>query len=463
MQTIEQLLRTALPDATITGSIFFDTIDIAVDSRSIKPGQLFLAIAGARQDGHDFLEQALDAGAVGLIVDKNRYHCVEKLPARKQAGICMICVDDTLEALARIAYTWRMQFDYPVIGITGSVGKTSTKELLRHILVQHEGDYYVSAGNLNTRIGVPLCMLQMRAHHRAAIFEVGIARRGEMKRIVAMLRPTNALITSIRHQHMDGLGLLADIALEKRTIFNYFKEDNIGIVNGDQPLLAQIGYTHPVIKFGLKTTNQIQARKVAIEGGKTSFVLKIYRERFPVIISSPHHAVVLNSLAAAAVAHVLGVPASIIVKAIQNPPTVAQRFEIKAMSVARGSMIDDCYNANPESVKQALLALEHIETPARKIVVLGDMLGLGAQAPFWHRQLGRFLRKISSLHHLILVGSLTEWTKKALPVDLCYDHVANWQEAADVLRGHLTNNEAIVLVKGSLDMHLDKLVGQFTK
>src|SRR5690606_28378310 len=155
-----------------------------------------------------------------------------------------IAVPDTLQGLIRLAMAWRDQFSYPVIGITGSVGKTSTKEMIVNICKKANINYVASHGNQNTKIGLALNILRMREKHNVALFEVGISKRGEMVQLARMMKPTSAVITSIGHSHMEGLGSLSDIALEKRSIFHCFTEESIGIINGDIPMLSDIGYTH---------------------------------------------------------------------------------------------------------------------------------------------------------------------------------------------------------------------------
>lgn len=282
-----------------------------------------------------------------------------------------------------------------------------------------------------------------------------------MADLAHIIRPTTALITMIGHSHMEGLGSLQDIALEKRDIFKFFSEESIGIVNGDIPILSQVSYSHPVIKFGSKMTNQIQARKIRIAGSHISFILKIYKEKYPIILKQPHTGAVFNALAATAAAHLLQVPASTIVSVIQSLVPVSGRFEQCTLRKGKGGIvISDCYNANPESMKAALLALQQIETNAQKIAVLGDMLELGVNSPFWHRQLGRFLRKVPSLKHVILVGSLVHWTKRTAPVGIKIELVPTWQDAVSKLEEKL-HQESVVLVKGSGAMGLRNLVNLF--
>ncbi len=460
MQFDERFITSAVPEAIFLATALSKDMHFSIDTRTLQPGDIFVAVPGVHADGHDFAVMALKNGAAGVIAQIDKKDIFSKLSAKDRAGKLIVLVPDTQRALCQLAAAWRAQFSYPVVGITGSVGKTSTKQLLTAMLDAHGVPYLVSQGNQNTSLGIALNMLRMRPEHQMAIFEVGISRRGEMAFLAALLRPTTAVITGIGHAHMEGLGSLADIALEKRDLFKYFTEHNIGIINGDQPLLARVAYAHPVIKFGTKTTNQIQARKIRLAGVHASFVLKLYKEKLPVTLGNPHQGAVFNALAATAAAYQLGVSSAAIVQGLQKPVPVSGRFEQRKIKATRGTIINDCYNANPESMKAALLAFQQVATDAQKIAVLGDMLELGVGSPFWHRQLGRFLRKVPSLTHVILVGKLVAWTKKTAPLGLSIETAPTWQEAIAKLESRL-HKESLVLVKGSHGMQLGNLVNHF--
>ena len=459
MQFDKSFVTKIVPETSILFGHFPTEATFSIDSRSLETGNIFVAIKGAGHDGHDFIVEAFKKGAAGAIVAEAKKDVLQKIKGLDTKLI--LIVPDPLEALIQFAAKWRSQFSYPVIAITGSVGKTSTKELLAQIMTQAGKKYLVSNGNQNTRIGLALNMLRMRADHELAIFEVGISKRGEMADLAGLLRSTSAAITNIGHQHMDGLGSLHDIALEKRDVFKYFTENSIGIINGDQPILAHVSYSHPVIKFGSKTTNQIQARKMRIAGSQISFVLKIYKKKYSIVLEHPHVGSVFNVLTATAAAHWLGVSDEVIIDAIQKPCVVEGRFEERAVNNNQGTLINDCYNANPESMKAALLAFQQIETKSPKIAILGDMLGLGVNSPFWHRQVGRFLRKVPSLNKVILVGNLIAWVKKTAPVGLRVEVVASWQEAIQKIESEL-DSKPTILVKGSRDVGLDNIVSALT-
>lgn len=462
MRLDEHFFKNALQEVAIVQNNFPEDMSFCIDTRKLEKGDIFVALTGAVQDGHEFIEDAVKKGAAGLIIAQAKKNCLKTISEKILSALLVVIVPDTRVALIRLAAAWRSEFKYPVVCITGSVGKTSTKETLCNIFDVYGKHYVASAGNHNTVLGLALSILHMRPEHEMAIFELGINKRGEMKELVALAKPTIALITCIGHAHMEGLGSICDIAAEKRDIFSLFKEDNIGIINGDQPLLAHVSYSHPVVKFGSKTTNQIQARKVQQGSDCVSFILKLYGRKFKILLKTNHNGAVYNTLAAVALAHLLKIPTETIITAIQMPLVVAGRFEHRSLKAGNGIMINDCYNASPESMKAALLALQKIETPAQKIAILGDMGELGINSPFWHRQLGRFLRKVPSLGRVILVGSLVEWTKKTIPVNLPIDHVANWQEAVKLLETR-PPNDSLILVKGSRAMGLDNLVTTLTK
>lgn len=454
-------IQETLPDVSILYGTCPQNPDFSVDSRTIKPGDIFVALPGAHVDGHAFVEDALRKGASGAIIAHAQRNVLESCDKKLLKAAYIVSVPDPLHALVELARVWRAQFSFPLLAVTGSVGKTSTKELIAHIVRLGGKQCIASQGNQNTLIGVALNILRMRDTHEVALFEVGINQRGEMEKIANILRPTHALITNIGHCHMEGLGSLADIALEKRALFSFFSEQNIGIVNGDQSVLSHVSYRHPVLKFGSKTTNQVQARKIAISGSHISFVLKIYQKKYNIIIKQSHAGVIFNSLAAASAAHLLEIPIEVIIQGIQQPPVIQQRFEQCNLARHKGILIDDCYNANPESMKAALLAFQEIKTRAPKLAILGDMLELGVDSPFWHRQLGRFLRKIPSLDKVILVGNMVKWTKKTAPFGLSVELVDSWQEAAECLERTIDQQEVAVLVKGSLGVGLRHLVDRF--
>ncbi|MDP3787688.1 MAG: UDP-N-acetylmuramoyl-tripeptide--D-alanyl-D-alanine ligase [Candidatus Chromulinivorax sp.] len=456
MQLDKEFVKNALSNAQMINGDFAPNSSFSVDTRTLQPGDVFVALPGLQCDGHQFVGDALAKKASGLLVAQTQRAELEKLYGSALQSVKILYVENTLAALVNLAKEWRSKFTYPVIGITGSVGKTSTKEMVANILRTSGEPFYVSYGNQNTIIGVALNILKMRPGYKAAIFEVGISDRGAMAKIADMLQPTYALITGIGHAHMQGLGSLADVAAEKRAIFSCFSDANIGIVNGDQDVLASISYAYPVLKFGLKTSNQIQARKIVIKNNVITFVAKIYKKKYSIMLHGSHEGAVMNTLAALSIAHMIDVPTDVAVAGVQKPLAVQGRFEF-CHTADHGVFVNDSYNANPESVKAGLLAFNAYESDLNRIVVLGDMLELGTDSPFWHRQIGRFLRKISGIKHLILVGPMSLWTKKTAPLGLAIEYFETWQQALPAIQ-KITNEKTITFVKASNGVGLQNII-----
>jgi UDP-N-acetylmuramoyl-tripeptide--D-alanyl-D-alanine ligase len=461
MRLTTEFIARALSDARIEQSADLSGASFSVDSRTLKKGDVFVALSGATTDGHNFVAEAVRKGAGALFLEFDKKECLRPCDQKLVADMPIIWVNNTLKSLIDLATTWRTQFTYPILGITGSIGKTSTKELLASIVQRAGKKCLMSHGNQNTAIGSALNILRMSQDYDCAIFELGISKRGEMEKIVHIIKPTIGIITYIGHSHMEGLGSLADIANEKRKLFNYFKEDNIGIINGDQPFLVPISYPHPIVKFGLKTTNQVQARKVIMRDSRAHFILKLYGKKYTVDLPYNHAGMINNVLASIAAAYILRIPDAVILEGIKDITCVEGRFEIRAMKQGSSTVINDAYNASPESMKAALLAFDKIEVVGKKIAVLGDMLELGLNSAFWHRQLGRFLRKVPTIRHVILVGKEVEWTKKTVPFGVSVTLVATWQEAQKIALD-MVGDHGCMLVKGSQRMGLRNLVDYLT-
>lgn len=457
MSLDNSFLSKILNDAQILQGEISNNKGFSVDSRTIKQDEIFVALNGSNFDGHDFISQALENGACGLIISKDKKSSLDKVDKKLLKNKFILVLDDVLSSLLKLVKAWRKEFEIPVVGITGSVGKTSTKEILSNILSLSGKKYFVSKGNQNTVVGLILNFLQLKKDCEVAIFELGIGKRGEMEQLVSIVKPTLAIVTALGHSHMSGLGSINEIAIEKRQIFKYLKENNIGVINGDQPLLASVGYKHPVVKFGSKTTNQIQARKIKVDSNGLSFVLKLYNKKYNIQIPVYSESYAYNCLGAASLATLMGISNDIIVKSIQKPVYVKGRFEFKTMIKNWGVLIDDCYNASPESVKSAILAFENVQCEGKKIFVFSDMFELGQESAFWHRQIGRFLQKAPSVNKVILVGSEVKWTAKTLPVNLDMELVSNWQDAIKSLELELVDNSK-VLVKGSTNGYKTGLV-----
>lgn len=450
-----------LPQSFIQGFFPHDA-NFSVDTRTLQQGDIFIALKGDHVDGHDFLDQAIEKGASGFMLSASEQTALMKKYKKEFNNKAVLFVPDTMQALIQLAHAWRSQFSYPVVAITGSVGKTTTKEMVRNILKQTDLKHIVSSGNQNTLIGVSINILKMKPEHQVAVFELGIAQVASMKKLAALLRPTYAVITYVGHSHMQGLKTLATVVHEKREVFSTFTQSSIGIINGDQPELAKISYIHPVIRFGKKTTNQIQARKIVCKNNAISFIAKIYQKKYPVLLQTCSQVRVMNALAAISVGKLLQIPDEVLIQGIQEPVVVQGRFQV--LPHESGSvLIHDAYNSNPESVKASLQAFDQYKTSLKKIIVLGDMMELGEESIFWHRQMGRMICKLSNIFCVVLIGKHVEVTKKTLPIGVKSYSFENIEEAQNVLKNMLLEKDKICLFKASNSMRFDQLVQYLQK
>ncbi|MFA5074903.1 MAG: UDP-N-acetylmuramoyl-tripeptide--D-alanyl-D-alanine ligase [Candidatus Babeliales bacterium] len=461
-------LRYALPNSEKINDNIFDNKNIAgitIDSRVVKTDQIFLALQGDKFDGHDFLESALDNGAIGLIIEKSKENFLKKIHKEKLENKLIIKVENSLKALAELAKNYRQRFDYPVIGITGSIGKTSTKEILKNILNCAQISAYISFKNQNNLIGLSLNILNMKKSDKLAIFELGINNIGEMDELVDILRPNMAVVTRIAFAHAQGLGDIASICREKLKIFKYFKFSEVGFVCGDQPQLCSFNHSYPIIKFGIKTKNHIQARKITILPDSLKFILKIYKKNYKITMNNNHPGLVNNALAASSVAQFLNIDINYIISGLQTYNSFENRFEKKILKQNSGVLISDCYNASPESMKMAIFAFGKMSCDGPRIAVIGDMLELGEKQVYWHRQLGKMFCKALNVDHVILVGNLAKIAAKTLPVTIKIDFAIDWQSAKDRLEKLLqtySEKKPLILVKASRGVGLLNLVKELS-
>ncbi len=364
---------------TLSGNANDDTCvtDFEVDSRKVIPGGVFVAAPGEHADGHSFAKAALDKGAILLIVSKTPQEFCSGTGENIQDWGSYVLVEDTLQALKDIAEYYRSKLNVKVVGITGSSGKTSTKELIAEVL---SGKYSVlkTEGNFNNEIGVPLTLLRIRSTHQAAVVEMGISDFGEMHRLSRMAKPDICVITNIGQSHLDNLKSRDGILKAKSEIFDFMAQDAEICLNGEDDKLAGLGLIkgrRPLF-FGLGTgKNQtVYASDIKSLGlWGSDAVIHIGEETFPVHVPLPGTHMVLNAAAAACVASVMGLTPRQIAEGIERTKPVSGRERLIRME--RYTVIDDCYNANPASMKAALDLLSLADT--EKVAILGDMFGLG--------------------------------------------------------------------------------------
>ncbi len=369
---------------------------VVIDSRKIEKNGIFIATKGERADGHDFIPQVAQKGALGVVCEKEP----------ENSDIPYILVRDSFQALKDIAEFYRRELSIPVIGITGSVGKTSTKEMIASVL--SEGFCVLKTeGNFNNEVGLPLTILRIRKEHEAAVLEMGISNFGEMHRLSKIARPDMCVITNIGQCHLENLGSREGVLRAKSEILDYANPEGHVFINGDDDVLCRIkkkGIYEPV-RFGQNPVNEVFASNVTNRGLLGSkAVIHMGLEVFPIEIPLPGIHMVNNALAAAAVGKCMGLTREQIQAGILKAEAVGGRSHV--ISLPAYTVIDDCYNANPISMKAAIDLLTM--AIGRKVAVLGDMFELGEGENKLHEEVGNYAAQ-KEIDVLIFTGTLSKW------------------------------------------------------
>lgn len=424
-----------------------DTVvtNVCCDSREVREGTLFVPIRGEKVDAHLFIESCVEKGAATLT----------EFPAPPDAVKPYIQVSDTRSALQALAAAYRNRSRAVLIGVTGSVGKTSTKEMIAAAL--SKGLCVMKTqGNKNSQIGLPLTMFDIKAEHEAAVIEMGMSEFGEMDRLADIARPDMAVMTNIGTAHIENLGSQQNILSEKFRIAKHFTKDSILFLNGDDPLLKTLHGKQPfrTVTFGLGTDNDYHAEHIRTEGYHTRFICQGKEWEIPAL---GEHSV-RNALAALAVGKALGLEDTVIQEGLltyRNAPMRQQFHELPDGVL----LMDDSYNASPEAVKVSLDVLKSV-AKGRTTAVLADMLELGEQSAALHYAVGKHLAEIG-IHRLLAVGALSEHTAQGAVENGCSEvyHFTNNREAYESLSASIEPQEAI-LVKGSRGMHTEEIVKQ---
>ncbi len=426
-----------------------DFAEVLIDSRRVHPGDLFLALPGAHADGHDFVAAAAQAGAAGAVVSR-----------RVAAVLPQILVDDVARALTLAGAAWRALFRGPVLGVAGSNGKTTTKEMLSAILAQR-GECLATAGNLNNHLGVPLTLLRLAGRHHSAVIEMGANRAGEVAELVALAKPGVGLITNAGAEHLEGFGTLEGVARAEGEMVAGLAADGVAIINADDeyaPLWR--GMTRArVVDFGFSSGVQVRAADLRLEAGAggfaTRFTLHSPGGSVPVALALAGRHNVSNALAAAAAALAAGATLAQVAAGLGSVQAVAGRLQFRPL--AGGAwLVDDSYNANPSSARAALEVLH--ELPGRHWLVLGDMAELGAHAVDSHRELGTLARSLG-VERLYCFGALA-----ALAADTFGAGAERHSDMDALVRavGGTLPGDVRLLVKGSRVNRLERLVAALT-
>jgi UDP-N-acetylmuramoyl-tripeptide--D-alanyl-D-alanine ligase len=425
---------------------------VTIDSRNVPAGSLFVAIAGARFDGHDFLDDAVRAGAAGCLVRLGH-----KAPERAS---CAIAVEDTTRALGALAAGHRRRHAGPLVAITGSNGKTTTKEMCAAIFAV-SGPCLKNEGNLNNEFGLPITLLRRGAEHKSVVVELGMNHRGEIARLAAIAQPRVGVITNAGTAHIEHLGSRENIALEKGDLVAALEADATAVLNADDPLvLAQATRTRArVVRFGRGEQADVRADGVsATHDGRHRFALSAPQGKVEVSVAGLGETTVPNALAAAAAALASGVSLADVAAGLRHYSPVAGR--LTPIALARGGLlIDDTYNANPQSMEVALRTLARGDG-GRRIAVLGDMGELGEYGADAHRDAGALAAQLG-IDRLYAVGSHAGEVvaaARAAGMDAASLHAGrDWEETAQRVLDGLAAGDR-VLVKGSRSMKMERIV-----
>lgn len=428
---------------------------VTTDTRTLQRGALFVALRGTRFDGHDFVKQALENGAAAAMVDT----AATPQALGVSADAPLLVVDDTLLALGKLAAHWRQQFAIPLIAVTGSNGKTTVKEMLSAILAAHTQDssaVLATQGNFNNNIGMPLTLLQLRAHHRYAVIEMGMNHSGEIDYLTHLARPTVALVNNAHAAHVGEVGSVEKIAHAKGEIFSGLNESGVAVLNADDdyaPLWRDLNVGRDILDFGLHPQARVYGRYQLLNPG-AQLDIRLPNAEIQTRLQVPGVHNVRNALAAAAAAHAAGASAQAISAGLAEFTGVKGRLQKR--TVLRGAVfIDDSYNANPDSVKAAIDVLA--SSADEKILVLGDMGELGAASAQLHHDIGVYARN-KGIHALFCLGDMSRHAAAAFGVH--GRHFERIQELLADLENRLSPT-VTVLVKGSRFMEMERVVKSF--
>lgn len=442
---------------------------VCINSREITEGALFVPLIGEKVDAHRFIEMAFEKGAAAVFTSEHKT-CEDSMKER-----AFIQVEDTKKALQDFATYYRSQFSLPVIGVTGSVGKTTTKEMIAAAL---ETKYKVlkTEGNKNSQIGLSLMMFEIEEDTQIAVIEMGMSEEGEMKRLAEIARPETAVMTNIGVSHIGQLGSKENIRREKLAIINACKEGGMLYLNADDELLEQVGKEEismspqseealkhmQCVYYGISEKADVRAEKIKTRGEETFFDFVYQGKKEPVILSVPGMHNVRNALTALAVAMQYGIEAGAAKEGLKIYKPIAMRGQIYENNGIK--IIDDTYNASPDSMKSGIDVLLTLTDRKRRITVFGDVLELGSVSYECHYEVGVYLSsketERNKIDYLVTVGEEAKTIAKAVKErsrSIVAESFDDNAEAVSYLKKILCPGDGI-LIKGSRGMHMEDIV-----
>lgn len=444
--------------AEVIGGGIPETVEaVGTDTRSLPPGCLFVALRGENFDGHTFIDEAVRQGSRAIVIDKEGAAARNDLDS---LGVACLVVEDTLQAYGEIAAYHRRELARPVAAITGSNGKTTTKELLAAALGAR-GSVHKTAGNYNNLIGVPKTLLDWRGYQWASVVEMGMNAPGEIRRLVEIAAPSVGVITNVAAAHLEGLGTIEAVAKAKGELFEGLPENAVGIVNADDPLIESICVpllqNRNCFRFGESSESDIRIKEYrnTLDGLSIDLLVEGRPLEVELPICGSHNA--YNCAAAVAVAYALGSTLSTIGEGLSDVEVPGGRLRLLQDLPAGIHVIDDTYNANPASMKAAFGTLRELAKNARCIAVLGEMYELGDQSDVFHRETGR-AAALSGIELVFALGTMGQYIAEGASgggaqaesfgsIDALYERLG-----AEVAGGDW------VLVKGSRGMKMERVV-----
>jgi len=419
----------------------------SIDSRTIQPGEMFFAVKGDRMDGHDFVEQALEKGAVAAAVRRDQL-------ARYPVKTRLLAVEDTLVALQTLATAVRRLWAKPLIGVTGSTGKTTTKEAIAHVL-STRFRVLKSEGNFNNHFGLPLMLLKLEAGHEVAVIEMGMSHAGEIAALAKIAQPEIGVVTNVAPVHLEFFNSVADIARAKYELIESLPAGGTAILNADDEYVSQFGrdFRGKVVLYGLNASADVRAENVRSrgwEGSTFDVIVESCREPAVLPIMGPHN--IHNALAAVAAGLERGLNPSEAVHALASLAPADKRGQV--VKLGNITVINDCYNSNPKALNAMIDALAVVPAK-RRIVVAGAMLELGETGEALHRQSGEHAasKKIDAL--LGVRGQAEAMVEAAREAGMRAEFVATPEEAGEWLLRESRDGDA-VLLKASRGVKLEK-------
>ena len=419
----------------------------SIDSRTLQPGELFFAVQGERLDGHDFVEGALEKGAVAAVVRKDRL-------ARYAVKTRLLAADDTLVALQTLATAVRRLWGKPLVGVTGSAGKTTTKEAIAHVL----GSRFrvlKSEGNFNNHFGLPLMLLKLEPEHDVAVIEMGMSHAGEIAALSKIAQPEIGVVTNVAAVHLEFFHSVADIARAKYELVESLPPTGVAVLNADDKYVSQFGrdFRGKVVMYGLRSTADVRAENIQAQGAEGSsfdVVVGSCREKATLPLVGSHN--IHNALAAVAVGLERGLNPSEVVSALASLSPVDKRGQV--VKLDNITVINDCYNSNPTALAAMVDALTALPA-ARRIVVAGEMLELGPAGEELHRESGRQIAA-KKIDILLGVRGLAEAMVEAARNTGIRAEFVNTPEEAGEWLARETREEDAVLLKASRGVKLEK-------